>query len=319
MACWHRMTGQGILRPQGDSPRPVASILIPSSGRAQTLELTLDALCRQTVPPSEFEVVVVDDGANPPLAQRLAPYSERLALRSMRLERAGPGAARNAASKVAAAPLLVLLDDDCVPVPGWLEAYLDAFAQAPDCALAGPIANGLPDDHFAEAYHLIFGYLYSRHVAQTSGKSSAPFVISANFAASAHSFRSVGGFEESFRVAAEDRMFSETWARHGKAFRAVPNAIVYHVRPLTLASYVAQQYRYGRGGMIFRRTLGKRGWPARRFEQGSFYRDLLRTAFQQPEFGRRILLFLLLILSQAAIAAGYLAEYSGFYTADSQS
>jgi GT2 family glycosyltransferase len=283
------------------------------------LELTLDALCRQSVPAAEFEVVVVDDGANPPLQQRLAPYSERLSLRSIRLERGGPGAARNAAAKVAAAPLLVLLDDDCVPVPGWLEAYLDAFAEAPDCALAGPIANGLPDDDFAEAYHLIFGYLYSRHVAHSSGESSAPFVISANFAASADAFRSVGGFEESFQVAAEDRMFSENWARHGKAFRAVPTAIVYHHRPLTLTSFLAQQYRYGRGGMIFRRTLGERGWSARRFEQGSFYRGLLLTPFHQPEPRRRIVLFLLLILSQAAIAAGYLAEYSGFYRTNSRS
>jgi GT2 family glycosyltransferase len=293
----------------GEGVPPAASILIPSSGRPSALELTLDALCGQSVSPAEFEVVVADDGAVPPLRARLAAYSERLALHSIRLDRAGPGAARNAAAKIAAGPLLVFLDDDCAPGPGWLKAYLDAFAEAPDCALAGPITNGLPEDGFAEAYHLIFGYLYSRHVARSDGTSSAPFMISANFAAPADLFRSVGGFDEGFRLAAEDRMFSENWIRHGKTFRAVPEAIVYHRRPLTLGSYLAQQYRYGRGGMIFRRAIGERGSPGRGFEQGSFYRDLLLSAFQHPEPRWRIPLFALLILSQAAIAAGYGVEY----------
>ena len=296
--------------PPGEPPQPAAAIVIPSSGRPRTLELTMDALSSQTAPPSTFEVIVADDGANPPLASRLKPYSERLRLRSIRLEKVGPSAARNAAARLAAAPLLIFLDDDCVPAPDWLQAYLDAFAKAPDCALAGPITNGLPDDQYAEAYHLIFGYLYSRHVARSSQESSAPFIISANFAVAADLFRSIGGFDETFRVAAEDRMFSETWMRHGRAFRAVPDAIVYHHRPLTLRTYLAQQFRYGRGGMMFRRSLAGRGWSGRNFEQRSFYRDLILTAFHHPTRRRRIPLFVLLILSQAAIAAGYLTEYA---------
>jgi GT2 family glycosyltransferase len=293
-----------------DAARPAASILIPSSGRPETLELTLDALCRQTVPPSEFEVIVVDDGAVPPLAARLAPYAGRLSPGSIRLEHAGPAAARNAAAKIARSRLLIFLDDDCVPGPGWLKAYLTAFAEAPDCALAGPISNGLPEDNCAEAYHLIFGFLYSRHVAQSGNPSGAPFVISANFAVPADLFSSIGGFDETFRLAAEDRMFSETWLHHGKTFRAAPEAIVYHHRPLTVSAFLKQQYRYGRGGLIFRRALQQRGWTGRGFERGSFYRDLLLSAFHHPEPRRRIPLFLLLILSQVAITAGYAAEFA---------
>ncbi|HEY3840383.1 MAG TPA: glycosyltransferase [Bryobacteraceae bacterium] len=294
----------------GDASRPVASILIPSSGRPQTLELTLNALCRQTTSPSEFEVIVVDDGATPPVAGRLAPYTDRLTLRTIRLERVGPGAARNAAAKIADAGLLIFLDDDCVPGPGWLKAYLAAFDQASDCVLVGPIVNGLPGNEYAEAYHLIFGHLYSRHIARNGVASSAPFVISANFAAPSDQFRSIGGFDETFRLAAEDRMFSENWLHHGRTFRAVPEAIVFHHRPLTFSSYLKQQYRYGRGGVIFRRALAERGWSGRRLEPGSFYRDLLLTAFRHPDPRRRIPLFILLLLSQAAITTGYAAEYA---------
>lgn len=296
------------LRP-GNGAGPAASILIPSSGRPETLELTLDALRRQTVPPTEFEVIVVDDGAVPPLEARLAPYAGGLRLRSVRLERKGPGAARNAAAKIAAARLLVFLDDDCVPAAGWLEAYLDAFRRLPESALAGPILNGLPDDVYAEAYHLIFGYLYSRHVNPRGVESNAPFIISANFAVAAELFEKIGGFDESFGIAAEDRMFSESWVRHGEKFQAVPGAAVFHHRPFTFRTYLAQQYRYGRGGMILRRALAERGESARAFEPGSFYRGLILTALHHPGRAKRIPLFLLLILSQAAIAAGYAAEF----------
>jgi GT2 family glycosyltransferase len=270
------------------------------------LELTLDALCTQTASTTAFEVIVVDDGAEPPLAARLQPYGHRLCLHEIRREGLGPGAARNAGAELAQSGLLIFLDDDCVPDSGWLESYLAAHSAAPTSALAGPIANGIPDDINAEAYHLIFGFLYSRHIEH--GGTSAPFVISANFAVPAALFRSVGGFDARFRVASEDRMFSEDWLRSGKTVRAVPGAIVRHHRPLTLMRFWAQQYRYGRGGMILRKALVRRGWTPRPLENSSFYFNLLSTAFHHPNRSDRVPLFLRLVLSQAAIAAGHAAE-----------
>jgi GT2 family glycosyltransferase len=290
-----------------------ASVLIPSSGRPGVLEATLEALCHQDIPRDEFEVIVVDDGARPPLAARVDPYRERLAVRTVRREPGrqpgGPAAARNAAAALARSPLLIFLDDDCAPDPGWLRAYRDAFEQAPDCALAGPIVNGLPDDRYAEACHVVFGYLYSRHVEGRGTTTGAPFVISANFGVPAALFASVGGFDERFSLASEDRMFSAEWLRAGRKFRAVPGAVVRHYRPLTLRSFLAQQYRYGRGGMIFRKEIRACG-PALPAAEGiSFYFRLLMTPLRRPTRGRRVSLFLLVALSQAATAAGYAREW----------
>ena len=289
-----------------------ASVVIPSSGRPAVLEATLEALCNLDAPRGSFEVIVVDDGAVPPLQDRLRPYRERLVLRSLRLEGRGPGAARNAAAGMAFSQLLIFLDDDCVPVPHWLRAYLDAGAEFPDCALAGPILNALPGNLCSEAFHLIFGYLYSRHVAgkPEGAGTHAPFIISANFAVPAELFRSRGGFDEQFRVAAEDRMFSENWLRSGRKFRAVGDARVYHNRPLTARAFVKQQFVYGRGSMVFRRAVRQRGWPDPTAESASFYRDLLLVALRDPDPLRRPVIFLLLALSQIATAAGYFTEYA---------
>jgi GT2 family glycosyltransferase len=251
-------------------------------------------------------VIVVDDGAAPPLASRLAPYSARLSLRTLRLDRQslarqGAAAARNAGAKLALAPLLVFLDDDCLPHPHWLAAYLAAHAAHPASALAGPILNALPNNLCSEAYHLIFGFLYARHIER--GRTSAPFLISANFAVPAAAFLALAGFDERFTLAGEDRMFSAAWRRSGRPLRPVPNASVRHLRPFTIRTFLAQQYRYGRGSRMVRKAAAP--LP---FESSSFYLDLLLTAFRHPAPAQRIPLFLLLIASQAAIAAGQAAE-----------
>ena len=271
--------------------------------------MTLEALCAQVVSDGEFEIIVVDDGASPPIAVRLQAYKGRLQLRSIRREHVGPSAARNAGARLAASALLIFLDDDCAPDPHWLEAYLKAHLDEPESALAGPILNALPDDISSEAYHLIFAYLYSRHIEQSATR--APFLISANCAVPKALFHLIGGFDERFLLASEDRMFSEEWLRSGKTVRAVPDAIVSHYRPFTVKSFVAQQYRYGRGAMILRKELRARGWSARPLENSSFYTNLLLSAFHYPKPADRIPLFLLLVLSQAAIAAGQAAESFG--------
>jgi hypothetical protein len=103
-------------------------------------------------------------------------------------------------------------------------------------------------------------------------------------------------------------MFSEEWSRSGRRFRAVPGATVRHHRPLTLGSFLSQQCRYGRGGMIFRRAVQRRGWVLKPVESSSFYSGLLLTAFRDTNPVKGLVLFVLLVLSQFATAAGYAAE-----------
>ena len=63
--------------------------------------------------------------------------------------------------------------------------------------------------------------------------------------------------------------------------------------------------------MILRKELRARGWSARALESSSFYTNLLLTAFHHPKPADRVPLFLLLVLSQAAIAAGQAVELFG--------
>jgi glycosyltransferase involved in cell wall biosynthesis len=96
------------------------SVIVPSRAGGPTLLPLLDALGRQTLPRTRFEVIVGFDGAAPDAgtSARLADLggqTVRLARRS------GPGAARNAAAALARGEFLAFTEDDVTPAPDWLE------------------------------------------------------------------------------------------------------------------------------------------------------------------------------------------------------
>jgi len=284
-----------------------ASVVVPSSGRPGIVEQCIEGLCRQSIPVSDFEVIIVDDGCSPPVESRLTTYAGRLALTCLRVPPGGPAAARNAGARRAGGSLLVFLDDDCVPSESWLAAYLAAHEADPSAILTGPVANGQPSNQFAEAYHMLLTFLLRRHVPHQSG-SRMPFLASANFAVERHLFLQLGGFDEEFRTAAEDRAFCAKAAHLGHRFRFVPEAAGVHLSPpLTLFSYASQQFSYGRGACRLRRWSHRHRWPAS-LESPAFYGALLREPMLHGPLMRRVRLSFLVLLSQVALASGLLWE-----------
>ncbi len=124
-------------RPGGGPP--AISVVVPTRDRAARLERLLDALRRQTLARTEFEVIVVDDGSRDATSSVLAGADDGLTLRAiLRAQSGGPAAARNEGWRQAAADLVAFVDDDCEPVPEWLEQALAAARANPGAIIAGP-------------------------------------------------------------------------------------------------------------------------------------------------------------------------------------
>src|SRR3712207_8248450 len=106
---------RGVERTQpADAPR--ISVLIATYERPALLAECLEGFCRQTLAPSEFEVVVVDDGSAGPKTQRvLADFAARLSLVHTRIEHSGRSAAKNLALLIARGDLVLWFDDDGRP------------------------------------------------------------------------------------------------------------------------------------------------------------------------------------------------------------
>lgn len=122
------------------SEAPVATVAICTANRAGRLAETLAAVL-SLLDPRACEIVVVDNGSvddTPRLLAGLAAAHPR-ALRAVREDRPGLSAARNRAVREARGELVLFLDDDALPAPGWLEAYLAAFHSTPAAAAGGPV------------------------------------------------------------------------------------------------------------------------------------------------------------------------------------
>ena len=100
------------------------SVVVPTFNRGIRLARLLQHLAEQTLPHTDFEVIVVDDGSSPPAAVELD--RERAAGRPFplrfRLEvqpNSGAAAARHRGALLAVGDLLLFVDDDMQVPPGF--------------------------------------------------------------------------------------------------------------------------------------------------------------------------------------------------------
>ena len=117
-------------------PDMIVTVVVPYFEAPEALALTLAGLEGQTYPRELFEVVVVDDGSDPPL-ELDEPTSLRV--RVIHQEDLGFGAARarNNGARAATGDILVFLDCDMVPEAGWLASHARWHHAARDLVTLG--------------------------------------------------------------------------------------------------------------------------------------------------------------------------------------
>jgi glycosyltransferase involved in cell wall biosynthesis len=224
----------------------LASVIIPNC-RPESLANCLQGLRASSLPASQFEIIVVDDGSPEPLE----PIALRFGARSLR-------------------------QPNSVPDPAWLPTLL---AVHPADVLYGHVANGLPQNPCAEAsqqlLHCIYDYL-TRHPRGVNEAAFSPFATTNNLALSRARFHRAGGFNTAFRLAAaEDREFCARWLRQGWHLRSVPDATVHHFHDLTLAGFCRQHQPYGRGSQQVRGERALPGQGGQKIEPFAVYSSLI--------------------------------------------
>ena len=112
--------------------RPLISAVMPTFNRAELLSQSLESLARQTLSPSEYEVIVVDDGSTDETADVCKRFMPRLRLHYAAIAKSGNSAAKNLGLFLSEAPITLFFDDDDVADAALLRKHLDAHAQHPD-------------------------------------------------------------------------------------------------------------------------------------------------------------------------------------------
>ena len=135
----------GRSAPSGTAGGPPAiSVIIPTYNRASMLRASLAALCRQSLPASEFEVIVAVDGSEDETLDMLAGLQTPFALRVLTQRNSGQHVARNLGIRAAAGRVCLFIDDDIEADPHLLRAHLCAHERQPGIVGIGRIDLVVP-------------------------------------------------------------------------------------------------------------------------------------------------------------------------------
>jgi GT2 family glycosyltransferase len=231
-------------------PAPEVSVVIPTRNRVRSLQRTLAALAAQSHPPDRFDVLVAANGCTDGTAALVRSWPAPFALRLVEQPAAGMSRARNHGASAARGHVLVFLDDDVEPVPGFLAAHARVHRAGTDLVAVGPLL--VPPTHrplslLAERLHS----LDDAFALLLAGTPSLDWtcMTGGNVSMSRTLFEDTGGFDPSIGgYGSEDYEFALRAAKAGARFAFLPDAGGIHHRQDddSLAAYLWRGRSMGR-------------------------------------------------------------------------
>jgi serine acetyltransferase/GT2 family glycosyltransferase len=183
------------------------SVVIATFNRQDLLRRLLEQLDAQTLDPTAFEVLAVDDGSKEDTRAKLADLATRMKVTIERQDNAGPAVARQRGVERAAGRVIVFLDDDMQVSPTFLEAHL-AHHGEDDTVVLGRLR---PDAKLNEMP--LFERFYARVLAKqgddfASGKEKVRGhnIYTGNVSMPRELFLRVGGFDPAFRALEDEEL-----------------------------------------------------------------------------------------------------------------
>jgi glycosyltransferase involved in cell wall biosynthesis len=212
------------------------SIIIPTFNGASRIGNCLDALLKQTIG-RDAEILVVNDGSTDNTADVVTRYS---GIRLISQSNAGPAAARNRGASESRGTIILFTDDDCAPIPEWLDAMIEPFD---DPEVVG--AKGVYRTHQKGLAARFVQIEYEDRYRLMADLDSIDFIDTYSAAFRRDRFLEMTGYDTSFPVAcAEDVELSYRMSARGWKMKFAPAAIVYHMHPSTLSRYLRKKYKF---------------------------------------------------------------------------
>lgn len=252
------------------------SIVVPAYNAAGRLGACLQALSDQTIPPHEYEVIVVDDGSQDATGDVARAFDVQV----IRQDNAGPAAARNRGARNASGDILLFTDSDCVPQRDWIEKMIER--------LHDPEVAGVKGVYLTRQRGLAPRFAQAEYEDKYDNMKKVRYIdfidtYSAGYRRDV--FFDNGGFDTGL-PAVEDIDLSLRLSRKGHKLVLAPDAVVYHSHPPTLPRYLYRKYRLGQ-------------WYARVYVRfpGKMFKDSYTPRSVRLQIGFSALLGLALVLS----------------------
>jgi len=166
---------------------PFVSVIVPVYNDQSGVNVCVDALVSQSYPLDRYEIIVVDNGSDPPIHIDVEASCQ---IRLLCCSQIGSFAARNMGIGESRGEISAFTDADCIPDRDWIEAGVAALAaDSNNCVIGGKVLFQASEaSNATEMYQCLGGF------PQESNISERGFAATANFFADRSNFDRVGAF-----------------------------------------------------------------------------------------------------------------------------
>jgi GT2 family glycosyltransferase len=238
----------------GKEGAPRCSIIVPVHGRAGLTRQCLDTILGEP-PAVPFELIVVDDASKDETPRLLESYGDRV--RTVRLDaNQGFAGACNAGAAAAQGELLVFLNNDTIPVTGWLDSLVAHADAEPAAGIVGAKLL-FPNETIQHAgvvicqdgnpRHLYAGFPAEHRAVNKSRRFQA--VTAACMLVRRETFEAAGGFDEAYQNCLEDTDLCLKAGEAGYEVHYCHESVLYHLESVSRGR---RSKEIGRNAKLFR-------------------------------------------------------------------
>jgi GT2 family glycosyltransferase len=229
------------------------SVIVPVHGNAALTRRCLDLMLADL--PPESEAIVVDDASTDETPEVLRSFGERIRVVTMAAN-GGFARACNEGAAAAGGEMLVFLNNDTEPRPGWLEALVDYAGQEPAAAVVGAklVYPTGTVQHAGVVFgqdgypHNLYAGLPQDHPAVNRSR-PLQAVTAACMLVRRRVFEAAGGFDEGYENSLEDVDLCLRIGAEGGGVHYCPEAVVVHLESVSRG----RRDRFQRSVELYRR------------------------------------------------------------------
>lgn len=237
------------------------SVVIPTYNRCAVLDLCLNALAAQSLPPAAYEVLLIDDGSTDETTEIITAAQKRLSIeiRAYRQQNRGPATARNVGIREAKGSTILFLGDDIIAHPELLTRHIAHHEYEPSigCAVLGftTWSREITVTPFMQYLERGPQFNYGE-IAQAPDNVPLKHFYTSNVSIAREQLLAVGLFDEAFPYAAqEDVELGYRLEQTGVRMIFEPQAMAYHYHPTSFEAACRRNITVGRATVLLAQRI----------------------------------------------------------------